>query len=169
MEILQAGQPILKEQAKAVEQIDKRVVRILEAMKSTMDEYGIHGLSAPQIGEPYRIVTIDMGDGVLYEMINPVITNKRNEKLCNEGCISVPQFNGTVVRATFIECEFYDRKGEWLHLAAEGALAVAIQHEVDHLDGIMFLDKAVSIVPVRQVAMNRSKPYISNIGVNRLV
>lgn len=147
MKVLTAGNPLLKEVSRPVEKIDKRITRLLKNMTETMyAEDGI-GLAAPQVGELKRIVVIDIGDHVVYEMINPVITKKEGSVVGSEGCLSVPDFTGEVERAEYVECEFTNRQGERMLLQANGLLAVAVQHELDHLDGILFIDKAVSLVP----------------------
>lgn len=146
LDIVIAGNPVLRQVAKPVERIDKKLQRLLRDMAETMYAADGVGLAAPQIGVSKRIVVIDVGEG-LYEMINPVIVKKEGEALGAEGCLSVPDYEGEVKRAEYVECEFTDRSGKRLLLSADGLLAVCVQHELDHLDGVLFIDKAETITP----------------------
>lgn len=146
LKILVAGDPVLRKIAAPVERIDKKLVRFLKDMAETMYAADGVGLAAPQVGVSKRVVVIDIGDGI-YELINPEIVKKEGSVIGGEGCLSVPDYEGEVERAEYVECEFTDRKGQRMILQANGLLAVAVQHELDHLDGILFIDKAQSITP----------------------
>ncbi|MCQ2363532.1 MAG: peptide deformylase [Acidaminococcaceae bacterium] len=145
LKICTAGNPVLKQVAKPVEKIDKRLTRLLNNMVETMYAAEGVGLAAPQVGESRRVVVIDVGDGVVYEMINPVITKKEGTYLSTEGCLSVPEYSGEVERAAYVECEYTNRQGERMLVQARELLAVCIQHELDHLDGVLFIEKAKSL------------------------
>lgn len=144
--ILTAGDPVLRKVCEPVERIDKKLHRLLKDMAETMYAADGVGLAAPQVGVLKRVVVIDVGEG-LFEMINPVITKKEGSVVGGEGCLSVPDYEGEVERAEYVECEFTDRSGKRMLLQAGGLLAVAVQHELDHLDGVLFIDKARSIMP----------------------
>lgn len=146
LKIVVAGDPVLRKIAAPVERIDKKLVRFLKDMAETMYAADGVGLAAPQVGVSKRVVVIDIGDGI-YELINPEIVKKEGSVIGGEGCLSVPDYEGEVERAEYVECEFTDRKGQRMILQANGLLAVAVQHELDHLDGILFIDKAQSITP----------------------
>ena len=147
LDIKRAGDPILKKVSEPVKRIDKKVKRILKDMTDTLYKSGNGiGLAAPQVGILQRIVVIDLQDGKgLLELINPVITKKEGSRIACEGCLSVPNFEGEVERAEYVECEYTDPHGKKQFIAADGLLAVCLQHETDHLDGILFTDKAVTI------------------------
>ena len=147
LEIKRAGNPVLKKVSEPVKRIDKKVKRILKDMADTLYKSGNGiGLAAPQVGILQRIVVIDLQDGKgLLELINPVITKKEGSRIACEGCLSVPNFEGEVERAEYVECEYTDPHGKKQFIAADGLLAVCLQHETDHLDGILFTDKAVTI------------------------
>ncbi|MDY6029490.1 MAG: peptide deformylase [Acidaminococcaceae bacterium] len=145
LRILVAGDPLLRKVAEPVTRIDKKTAKLLKDMADTMHAANGVGLAAPQIGVSKRIVVIDVGDGYAYEMINPRIVKKEGCVLGSEGCLSVPDYEGEVERAAYVECEYRDRTGKDMLVRAEGLLAVAIQHEIDHLDGVLFIDKAQSL------------------------
>ena len=131
--------PILREISKPVKTITKNVIKLLEDMAETMyDAEGV-GLAAPQVGILKRVVVIDVGDGLL-ELINPEIIEACGEKLGSEGCLSYPGLAGEVCRAEYVKVRALNRDGEEFIIEGEGFLARAFQHEIDHLDGIVFLD-----------------------------
>lgn len=146
LNIVVAGNPVLRMKAEEVKKIDKKLHRLLKDMAETMYAADGVGLAAPQVGVSKRIVVIDVGEGLL-EMINPVIVKKEGSVIGGEGCLSVPDYEGEVERAEYVECEFTDRNGKRLLLQTDGLLAIAVQHELDHLDGVLFIDKAKSIMP----------------------
>ena len=146
LNILVAGDPVLRKVAEPVTRIDKKLTRLLKDMAETMYASDGVGLAAPQIGVSKRIVVIDVGEG-LFELINPVIVKKEGSVVGAEGCLSVPDYEGEVERASYVECEFTDRNGQRMLLQAHDLLAICIQHELDHLDGVLFIDKAQSLSP----------------------
>ena len=144
LKILTAGDPVLRQTAAEVTKIDKKLIKLLKDMAETMYAADGVGLAAPQIGVSKRIVVIDVGDGLI-EMINPVIVKKEGSVVGGEGCLSVPEYEGEVERAEKVECEFTDRSGKRYLIETNGLLAIAIQHELDHLDGVLYIDKATHI------------------------
>lgn len=135
------GDEILRKKSREVEKIDDRILTILDDMADTMyDKDGV-GLAAPQIGILKRLVVIDVDDENLYKMINPKIIKSSGEAVDAEGCLSVPEKRGEVVRPSNVTVEYTDINGELKVLDAEGLLARCICHELDHLDGILFTDK----------------------------
>lgn len=146
LKILVAGDPVLRQKAQKVERMDKKTLRLLDDMAETMYAANGVGLAAPQIGVLKRIVVIDVGEGLI-ELINPVITYREGSAVVPEGCLSVPDYEGEVERAEIVHCEYYDRKGRKMLIKADGLLAVCIQHELDHLDGVLFIDKAKVLMP----------------------
>ena len=136
LKILIAGDPVLRQKAQEVERMDKKTLRLLDDMAETMYAANGVGLAAPQIGVLKRIVVIDVGEGLI-ELINPVITYREGSAVGE----------GEVERAEIVHCEYYDRKGRKMLIKADGLLAVCIQHELDHLDGVLFIDKAKVLMP----------------------
>ncbi|MFZ7946645.1 peptide deformylase [Neobacillus sp. 19] len=133
---------ILEQTCKAVVKFDRKLAKILDDMYDTMIEYDGVGLAAPQIGLDARIAIVDIDDehGTI-EMMNPRILESSGEQTGPEGCLSFPDLFGEVTRPDFVKIEAFDRKGRKYSLEAEGFLARAIQHEIDHLDGVLFTAK----------------------------
>lgn len=144
LEIKKAGDAVLKEICKPIEKIDKRLKKMLDDMADTMYEADGVGLAAPQVGLPLRMAVIDVGEGLL-EMINPVIVERTGSEKDTEGCLSVPDIYGEVERSASVTVEFLNRRNKTQRLKADKLLARAIQHELDHLDGVLFIDKAESL------------------------
>ena len=146
LEIKKAGDPVLKEVCAPVEKIDKQLKKLMDDMAETMYQNDGVGIAAPQVGKAIRLVIIDCQDEHgLIELINPVITFREGTELDTEGCLSVPNIFGEVERAAKVKVEFLNRRGKKQHLTATGLLARCIQHELDHLEGQLFIDVAKSI------------------------
>ena len=146
LDIKKAGNPILKEHCAPVERVDKRLKKLLDDMAETMYEADGVGLAAPQVGEPIRMIVIDVQDDHgLLELINPVITYREGTAVDTEGCLSVPDIYGEVERAAKVKVEFENRRGKKQHLTATGLLARCVQDECDHLEGQLFIDIAKSV------------------------
>lgn len=143
-QIVQIGEDILRQKAQEVTKITPNIHKLLDNMAETMYEANGVGLAAPQIGVPKRVVVVDVGSGLL-ELINPVIVKKTGEALEQEGCLSVPGVVGEVRRAQKVVLQALNREGEVMEYEADGLLARAFQHEVDHLNGILFVDIAEKI------------------------
>jgi peptide deformylase len=145
LEIKQAGDKILKEKAQRVGKIDKRIKQLLDNMAETMYEADGVGLAAPQVGVSLRVIVIDIGEG-LVELINPQILEQEGEATALEGCLSVPGIYGEVKRSSKVTVECVNSHGKKVKYIGEGLLGRALQHEIDHLEGVLFIDKAESIM-----------------------
>lgn len=138
--IVAFGESILRKTARPVEQFNARTFKILDDMVETLyARDGRAGLAAPQIGILRRLVVMDCGDGLI-ELINPEIIELRGEQMGTEACLSLPGYFGYVKRANQVKVETLNRQGEQRIIEAEGYFARCIQHEVDHLNGVLFVD-----------------------------
>ena len=145
MKILRLGDETLRKKSHPVTKIDRRTVGLLKDMAETMYAADGCGLAAPQVGILRRMVVIDVGDGLI-ELINPEIIASEGEEIGVEGCLSVPGRRGTVKRPTKVVVRALDKKGREIELTAEGFLARAVCHELDHLDGVVYVDKMIEDV-----------------------
>lgn len=142
--IVEIGDEILREKSKLVKQVTPNIIKLLENMADTMYAAKGVGLAAPQIGVSKRVIVVDIGEG-LVELINPEILEVSGNVVDSEGCLSVPGMLGEVARADKVVVKGLNRKGEEVILRAKGFMARAIQHEIDHLEGILFVDKASNL------------------------
>ncbi len=143
--ILTDGDEILRKISRPVKEIDKRTKILLDDMAETMYKNEGVGLAAPQVGILRRIVVIDIGEGLL-ELINPEIVYTEGSKIDTEGCLSIPGRRGTVERPAKVIVQALNRKGKPIQVTGEGLMAVALCHELDHLDGILYTDKMIEDV-----------------------
>ncbi|MCL6453031.1 MAG: peptide deformylase [Alicyclobacillus sp.] len=137
--IRKGNDPVLRQIAKPVPRVTPAVHKLLDDMAQTMyDAEGI-GLAANQIGILKRLIVIDVGDG-LVELINPEIVEMSGSQVGPEGCLSLPGIHGDVERASHVKLRAWNRQEETVEYEADGMFARCIQHEVDHLNGILFTD-----------------------------
>lgn len=153
--IVKDPDPVLREKAKPVTKFNKNLHKLLDDMAETMYDANGVGLAAPQIGILKRVIVIDTGDeNGLIEMVNPEIIAREGEQFGPEGCLSIPGINGDVRRALHVKVRGQDRNGNEIMMEASEFLARAFQHEVDHLNGVLFTDLAERIYelpPVTEV------------------
>ncbi|KAF1086770.1 Peptide deformylase 1 [Sporotomaculum syntrophicum] len=142
--VVEVGNDVLREKAITVTKLGPHIDKLLDNMRDTMYANQGVGLAAPQIGVPKRVIVVDIGKG-LVEFINPVLAEKDGQQIDSEGCLSIPGLVGDVVRAEWVKVKGLNRAGEETELEATGFLARALQHEIDHLDGILFIDKAKNL------------------------
>lgn len=142
--VVQTGEPVLREKCAEVKNFNPEIAALLDDMKETVRAEHGAGLAAPQIGLAIRAVVIDVDEGY-YEMLNPVIISVKGEQTGVEGCLSVKGKQGTVTRPYKVKAEYRDRYGKKHKLTAEGFFARAVCHELDHLDGILYTDRASEV------------------------
>ncbi|ALS36413.1 peptide deformylase [Enterococcus rotai] len=134
----------LKQKAKPVTMITDETVKLLEDMYETMIAHDGIGLAAPQIGKNLQLAVIEVDDETgLFELINPEIVERKGTDIDVEGCLSIPETYGTVERADEVTVRYFDREGDEIEVTAYGYLARAFQHEIDHLNGELFIDKII--------------------------
>lgn len=131
---------VLRKKARPVERIDDRILTLLDDMAETMYNAEGVGLAAPQVGILRRVVVIDVGEGVI-ELINPEIIEQEGEQVAIEGCLSIPGLSGMVKRPARVVVSALNRHGERIEIEGTDLLARALCHEIDHLDGILYIDK----------------------------
>jgi peptide deformylase len=144
--------PVLRSTCATVTEFNNRLRTFVQNLEETMYSFpGCVGIAAPQVGELIRLFLVDVSrrkkakfNHGLIALVNPVILEKEGESVSREGCLSVPEFTGNVSRAACILIEGQDLNGEPIAVQTEGFEAVAFQHEMDHLDGIIFLDRVRS-------------------------
>lgn len=144
-EIRKLGDEVLRKKAREVTVFDDRLKMLIEDMVETMKKANGIGLAAPQVGILKRVVVIDIGEG-LYTFVNPEIIEMSGEIIDIEGCLSIPGVYGEVARPKKLKVKAQDEKGLSFEIEAEGLFARAICHEVDHLNGVLFIDKAKNII-----------------------
>ncbi len=140
-EIVQIGDEVLRRKCEPVTRFDGELCKLLDDIKETLRDARGAGLAAPQIGVPVRVAAVDVDEGY-FEFVNPVFVWQKGEQVGAEGCLSVRGKSGIVARPDKVKIIFYDRKGDRYSLVARGFFARAICHEFDHLDGIIYTDKA---------------------------
>ncbi|KKM12934.1 peptide deformylase [Clostridiales bacterium PH28_bin88] len=143
--IVEVGDPVLREHARPVPKITPNIVKLLQNMADTMYDAPGVGLAAPQIGISKRVIVIDAGEGLI-ELINPEIISAEGQEVDVEGCLSVPGLQGEVRRAARVKVAGLDREGKAVIVEGEGLLARVLQHEIDHLNGILFVDKVIRFI-----------------------
>ena len=136
------GDEVLRKTCKEVDVINDKTRQLINDMADTLYKADGVGLAAPQVGILKRIVVINAGDGLL-ELINPVIISQSGEQSYIEGCLSIPGVYGELLRPAKVVVEAFNPNGDKINVEGEGLLAVVLCHELDHLDGILFKDKAI--------------------------
>lgn len=142
LKILIEGDAALRLKSRPVSVINDRIITLLDDMTETMRLADGCGLAAPQVGVLRRVVVIETEPGQVLELINPVITERKGEQRELEGCLSVPGRQGYTHRPAYVKVEALDRDGQMRTYEGEGLLARAFCHEIDHLDGILYIDHA---------------------------
>ena len=181
LHISTVGDKVLREKAKEVTEFNEELKELAKNMADTMRAADGLGIAGPQVGVSLRIFVIDFGylDFVKAEengekpksaefrpiaFINPEITEKEGKIVYGEGCLSVPKYNADVERAEKIVCKYFDIDGNPQEIKATGLTAVAIQHENDHLDGVLFIDKISSLK--RGIALKKVKKFLGAVREN---
>lgn len=150
--VREKNDPTLRQQAVVVKRFDESLVRLVDDMFETLYHYNGVGLAAPQIGIAKRIVVIDANDGERRVLINPEIVCAEGSEVDIEGCLSVPGVYGEVERRLRVKVKAQDITGAEFVVDGEELLGRALQHEIDHLNGILFLDKVIRLVPQEEMA-----------------
>ena len=142
--IVKIGDPVLRKKSFEVTNFDEKLWQLLDDMKETLIKADGAGLAAPQVGVLRRVFIVS-ANGKYFECVNPTILSKSGVQVGDEGCLSVPNKFGTVERPNKLKIKAFDRFGKEFTVNAEGFLARAFCHEYDHLDGIIYIDKATNL------------------------
>jgi len=133
--------PVLRQKAKRVTKIDDSIQKLIDDMIDTLRaDPNRAGLAAPQVGVLLRVAVIEVPEQELITMINPEIVKKEGERIVQEGCLSIPGYFGEIKRAVTVKVKARDRYGKQFRLKAQGLLAQALEQEIEHLDGILYID-----------------------------
>lgn len=148
--------PILRKTSRKVENFNEKLWALLDDMKETMYKAEGVGLAAVQVGMLRRVIVVDVGDGLL-ELINPEIIESSGEIKDVEGCLSVPGKHGEVIRPEYVKIKAQNRNGVWKRYEGTGLKARCFCHEIDHLDGIVYVDKVVKEVTAEELIKSREE------------
>ena len=140
MSLVTMDNPVLHQKAKRVRSFSDSIQKLIEDMIETMRETGGVGLAAPQVGVPLQVVVIEIPDEEVITLINPEVVKASDEYEVVEGCLSLPGYKGEIKRWGSVTVKGRDRHGKQVRLKADGLLGHALQHEIDHINGIVYLD-----------------------------
>jgi peptide deformylase len=156
LQIRYEGDPVLREKSQPVEKVTPKLRKLVDDMFATMYASNGIGLAAPQVGVHQRVITLDLQQegSQACALINPEITRAEGEQVNIEGCLSCPGLSGTVKRAAVVEVAALTPRGRKVTIEAEGLLAAALQHEIDHLDGVLFIDR---LEPTERVKVEQQR------------
>lgn len=156
LSILTFPEPILRQKSKRVKNIDGSLRKLAGDMIETMHAASGVGLAAPQVGVPLRVIVIGMPEEEDFVLINPEIVRKAGERLVTEGCLSVPGYFGEIQRAQRVTVKGKDLSGKEIRIKAEELLAQALEHEIDHLNGLLYIDHLES-----QDKLHKAEPEVT--------
>jgi len=131
---------VLKQKAKRVPTIDGSIQRLIDDMVETMQHTNGVGLAAPQVGVPLRVIVLQMPGEEPMAIINPEIVKRAGEREVTEGCLSIPGYAGEIKRSVSVTVKGWDRQGKTIRIKATGLMAQALEHELDHLNGVLYVD-----------------------------
>ena len=143
--------PVLRQKSKRVRTIDGSVQRLIGDMLETMHSVGGVGLAAPQLGTLWRVIVIGIPGEEDIALVNPEVVRRSGERLVNEGCLSIPGYIGEIKRAESVRVKGRDPSGKEIRIKADELLAQALEHEIDHLNGVLYIDYLESMDKLRKI------------------
>ena len=149
--IRQFGDPVLRQKAKRITKVDKSIRRLVNDMIETMHDAPGVGLAAPQVGVSLRLLVVEATEGEIQVLVNPEIVKASGERMLDEGCLSLPGYVGTVKRHEAVTVKAQNLDGKEIRIKANELLAQALEHEIDHLNGVLFVDRLVSPESLRRL------------------
>jgi peptide deformylase len=147
--------PVLRQKSKRVRTIDGSIHKLIENMRETMHAAPGVGLAAPQIGVPLRVIVIGLPEEEDFALINPQIVKKTGERVLNEGCLSIPGYVGEIKRAVTVTVKGRDPTGKEVRIKGDELLAQALEHEIDHLNGVLYIDQLESPEKLRKIELDK--------------
>lgn len=141
----------LRKPCEPITVVTDELVQLLDDMYETMVAHDGIGIAAPQIGKNIQVAVIEIEEGDRFDLINPVIIQSKGTDIDVEGCLSIPHVYGTVERADEVTVRYFDREGQEMEVEAFGYLARAFQHEIDHLNGKLFIDQMIEKIPEEEL------------------
>ena len=158
--ILKHPDPMLRRKAKRVSHVDESLNRLIDDMIETMYQASGAGLAAPQVGVSLKIAVIGMPEEEVIVLVNPEVVKKTGERVVVEGCLSVPGYRGEIKRAEKVTVKALDRNGKAFRIKADDLLAEVLEHEIDHLNGILYIDLLESTDKLEKIEMDEDTPEI---------
>jgi len=152
--------PVLRRKAKRVSRVDESLNRLIDDMIETMYQASGAGLAAPQVGVSLKIAVIGIPDEDVIVLVNPELVKKSGERVVIEGCLSVPGYRGEIKRAEKVTVKALDRNGKAFRIKADDLLAEVLEHEIDHLNGILYIDHLESTDKLEKIEMDEDTPEI---------
>ena len=149
--------PILKQKSKRVRTIDGSVEKLIGNMIETMHAAGGVGLAAPQVGIPLRVIVIGMPEEEDIVLINPEVVRRKGERLVGEGCLSLPGYIGQIKRAESVTVKGRDQSGREIRIKADELLAQVLEHEIDHINGVLYIDHLESMDELRKIELGEAQ------------
>ena len=144
--------PVLRQKAKRVRVIDGSIKKLISDMIETLHAVpGRAGVAAPQVGVSLRVIVIGIPDEEDRVLVNPEVVRRKGERLVHEGCLSVPGYFGEIKRAESVTVKGLDQNGKVIRIKADGLLAQALEHEIDHLNGLLYIDHLESMDKLRKI------------------
>ncbi len=143
--------PMLRKKAKRVPGIDKSIQRLIDDMVETIQQVNGVGLAAPQVGVPLRVIVLRMPGEEPMAIINPEVVKRVGEQEVTEGCLSIPDYFGELKRSASVTVKGQDRQGKAIRIKATGLMAEALEHEIDHLNGVLYIDRAEKLFKLRKI------------------
>ena len=158
--ILKYPDPVLCRKAKRVSRIDESLNRLIDDMIETMYQASGAGLAAPQVGVSLKIAVIGIPDEDVIVLVNPEVVKKSGERMVIEGCLSVPGYRGEIKRAEKVTVKALDRNGKAFRIKADDLLAEVLEHEIDHLNGVLYIDHLESTDKLEKIEMDEDTQEI---------
>ena len=152
--------PVLRRKAKRVSHVDKSLNRLIDDMIETMYQASGAGLAAPQVGVSLKIAVIGIPEEEVIVLVNPELVKKSGERVVIEGCLSVPGYRGEIKRSEKVTVKALDRNGKAFRIKADDLLAEVLEHEIDHLNGVLYIDHLESTEKLEKIEMDEDTPEI---------